>query len=75
MPLINCKEELKLKYCVLDAAGAENANANNIVNNIIFTIKNTHKRNILALTLSTKDNQTLSKLLSIGVEGSLYWNE
>ena len=75
MPLINCKEELKLKYCVLDAAGNENANANNIINNIIFTIKNTHKRNILALTLSTKDNQTLSKLLSIGVEGSLYWNE
>ena len=59
MPLINCKEELKLKYCVLDAAGAKNANANNIINNIIFAIKNTHKRNILALTSSTKDNQTI----------------
>ena len=75
MPLINCKEELKLKYCVLNAAGAENTNANNFINNIIFSFKNTHKRNILALTLSTKDNQTLSKLLSKGVEGSLYWNE
>ena len=40
MPLINCKVELKLKwtkYCVLSAAGADNANAN--PNNIIFSIK------------------------------------
>ena len=40
MPLINCKVEFKLtKYCVLSAAGADNANADS--NNIIFTIKDT----------------------------------
>ena len=48
MPSINCKVELKLKwtkYCVLSAAGADNANGDvndNINgNNIIFTIKHT----------------------------------
>ena len=42
IPLKNCKAELKLKwtkYCVLAAAGADNANVNS--NNIIFTIKDT----------------------------------
>ena len=42
MPLINCKVELKLKwtkYCVLSAAGADNANTDS--NKIIFTLKNT----------------------------------
>ena len=40
MPLINCIEELKLKwtkYCILSAASADNINAN--PNNIIFIIK------------------------------------
>ena len=61
MPLINCKTELKLKwtkYCVLSPAGADNHDANS--NNISFTIRHT-KLYALAVTLSAKDNQKLSK--------------
>ena len=43
-------------------------------NNTIFTIKYT-KLYIHVVTLSVKDNQKLSKLLSKGLEGSGYWNE
>ena len=69
--MINCKVELKLmwkKYCVLSPVGADNTNAN--PNNIIFTIKDT-KRYVPVVTLSTKDNQKLSKLLkdqSVGMD-------
>ena len=66
MPLIHCKVELKLKctkYCVLSAAGNDNANAN--LNNIAFTIKDT-KLFVSVKTLSASDNQKLSKLLSKG---------
>ena len=45
----------------MSAAGADNANAN--PNNIIFTIKDT-KLYVPVFTLSAKDNQSLSKLLS-----------
>ena len=75
MPLINCKVELKLKwtkYCVLSAAGADSDNAN--PNNIIFTIKDT-KSYVPVVTLSAKDNQKLSKLLSKRSEISVSWNE
>ena len=75
MPLINCKVDLKLewiKHCVLAAAGVENDGANS--NNIIFTIKDT-KLYAPAVTLSAKDNQNLSKLLSKQFESSVYWNE
>ena len=61
MPVINCKIELKLKwtsYCVLSATGADN----NKDHEIIFTIKDT-KLYVLLATLSTGDNQKLSKLL------------
>ena len=64
--LTNCKVELKLKrYCVLCAAGNENnieedANANNVTT----TIKDT-KLYVPVTTLSARDNQKLSKLLSI----------
>ena len=71
MPLINCKVELKLiwtKHCVLSAAG------NNDDNNIVFTIKDT-KLYVPVVTLSARDNQKLSKLLSKGFERSVYWNE
>ena len=67
--------ELKLKYikyCVLSAAGAGNANAN--PNNIIFTIKDTNLY-VHVVTLSTKVNQKLSKLFIKGFERSVYWNE
>ena len=78
MTLINCKVGLKLKwtkYCVLSAAGNDN-NINEDANasNIIFTIKDT-KLYVTVVTVSTKDNEKLSKLLSKGFERSLYWNE
>ena len=64
IPLINCKVILKLKWtkhCVLSAACNDNANAN--PDNVIFTIKDT-KLYALVITLSARDNQKLSKLLS-----------
>ena len=77
MPLINCKTEIKLKWaknCALIANDKDNANDNINANNIIFTIKDT-KLYVPAVTLSAKDNQKLSKLLSKGFERSAYWNE
>ena len=77
MPLINCKVELKLrcsKHSVLSVAGTDNANGNNNENNIIFTIKNT-KLYVPVITLSARDNQKLSKLLSKEFERSVYWYE
>ena len=74
MSLVNCKTELKLKwtkYCVLTAAGADNIGANI---NIIFTIEEA-KLYVPAVTLSAKDNQKLSKLLSKGFKRSVYWNK
>ena len=77
---INCKVDLKLKwtkYCVLSAAGNDNVNNDdndNNSNNIIFTIKDT-KLYVLVVTLSARDNQKLSKLLSKGFERSVCWNE
>ena len=53
------------KYCVLSTAGADNANANS--NNIIFTIKDVELY-VLVVTLSAKDNQKLSQLLSEGLK-------
>ena len=73
MPQINCKVELKpkwSKYCVLSAAGADNAITNS--NNIIFTIKHT-KLSVPVVTLSARDNK--NKLLSKGFERSVYWDE
>ena len=55
---------------------SENGNDNdkNNANNIIFTIKDT-KLYVPVVTLSARDNQKLSKLLSNGFERSVYWNE
>ena len=75
MPLISCKIELKLKwtsYCVLPSAGEENANDRD--NKIIFTIIDT-KLSASVLTLSARDNQKLSNLLSKVFETSVCWNE
>ena len=55
----------------MSVAGADNDNTNSGNN---FTIKDT-KLYIPILTLSTRDNQKLSKLLSKGFESSVYWNE
>ena len=74
MSLINCKFELELrwtKHCVLSVLGNENDNINADSNNIIFPIKDT-KLYAPVVTLSTKDNQKLSKLLSKGSEKSVY---
>ena len=76
MPLINNKIELKLKwtkYYVLPTSGNDNDNDNN-ANDIIFTIKDT-KLYVPVVTLSARDNQELSKLLSKGFERSVYWIE
>ena len=56
---------------VLSADGADNNNANS--NNIIFTIKG-KKLYVPVVNVSTKDNQKLSKLISIGFERAVYWN-
>ena len=56
---------------VFSADGADNNNANS--NNITFTIKG-KKIYVPVLNVSTKDNQKLSKLISIGFERSVYWN-
>ena len=71
MPLINYKVELKLrwtKYFVLFAGG------NDSPDNNIFTIKST-KLYDSVVTLSARDNQKLSKLLSKRSERLVYWNE
>ena len=54
--------------------GNENDNANTNSNNIIFNVTDT-KFCVPVITLSTKDNQNLSKLLSTRFERSVYWNE
>ena len=75
MPLINWKLELKLKwtnYCVLSAAGIDNVS--NRDNKNIFTIKET-KLYVSVVTLSTRYNQKLSKLLRKEFERSVHWNE
>ena len=74
MQLLNCKVKSKLKWtndCVLSTAGADNDDVN--YNDITFTKRET-KLYILVVTLSTKENQKLSKLLSKGFERSVYWN-
>ena len=73
MLLINCKVELKLrwiKHHVLAVAGVENDDTNS--NNTIFTIKDICSCSHFINTLSTKDNQKLSKLLSKRSERSVY---
>ena len=75
MTLINCKEELNLywsKHCVLSADNNDNDNDNDI--NFILIIAET-KFYVSVVTLSAKDNQKLSKLLSKGFERSVYLNE
>ena len=69
MPLINCKDELELrwtKHCVQASVGVENHDAHS--NNIIFTIKGT-KLYVPVVTLSAKVHQKLSKLFGKGFEG------
>ena len=57
----------------MSVAGTD-VNDNNDDNNIIFTIKDTELY-VPAVTLSARDNQKSSKLLSKGSERLVYWNE
>ena len=59
----------------MPAAGSENFIKNNDnANKIIFTTKDT-KSDVAVVTLSARDNQKLSKLLSKGFGRSVYWNK
>ena len=58
----------------MSIAGTENTNGKSDNNNIIFTIKDT-TLHVPVVTLSARDNQKPSKLLSKGFERSVYWNE
>ena len=42
---------------------------------IIFSLSKAQKLYVLVVTLSARDNQKLSNLLSKGFERSVYWNE
>ena len=57
----------------MSVAGTD-VNDNNGDNNIIFTIKDTELY-VPVVTLSARDNQKSSKLLSKGSERLVYWNE
>ena len=66
MPLINCKIHLELNFtkdCVMST-----------IADTTFKIKNT-KLYVLIVTLSTKDNAKLVKLLEEGFKRPVYWNE
>ena len=57
----------------MSAAGNDNTNNINS-SNIIVTIRDT-KLYVSVVTLSARDNQKSSKLLSKEFERSVYWNE
>ena len=57
----------------MSVAGIDNVNGNDY-DNIIFTIKDTELY-VSVETLSARDNQILSKLLSKGFKRLVYWNE
>ena len=60
------------KVLCLPAGGADNTNTN--PNNFTFTIKDTRLQ-VPVATLSAKDNQKLSKIISKVFKRSVYWNE
>ena len=67
MPLINCKVEFSLKWynnCILSSSGTA----------ATFTITDT-KLYVPVVTLKTKANTKLSKLLSKGFKWPIYLNE
>ena len=67
MPLINCKVELSLKWferCILSSAGTA----------ATFTITDT-KLYVPVVTLKTRDNVKLSKLLNEVFKRLVYWNK
>ena len=71
MPLANCKTDLELtwhKYCMISSVDAA---AGQVVS---FMITNT-KLYVPNVTLSTKDNNNLTKQLKDGFKRSIYWNQ
>ena len=77
MPLINCKIGLSLtliENCVLATSVSIDNNA--IANAAKATLKITEaERYVLVVTLSTEDNEKLSKLLSEGFKRPVNWNK
>ena len=77
MPLINCKVELSLRWienCVLTTAAVDaNADATG-ADSATFKITDA-KLYVPTVTLSAKENEKLSKLLSEGFKKSNYWNK
>ena len=70
MPLINCKISLELtwtKDCLLSNNAGDGGD-------VSFKIKNTVLY-VPIVTLSTKDNVSLTKQLNEGLKKSVYWNE
>ena len=70
MPLVNCKIDLELtwnKDCMISSANA----AGQVVP---FMITNT-KLYVTVVTLSTKDNNNLTKQLNDGFKRTIYWNQ
>ena len=67
MPLFNCKIELSLKWC-------ENCILSSTENAATFPITDA-KLYVPVVTLKTEDNTKLSKLLSKGFTGPIYWNK
>ena len=59
----------------MSVGGTDHFNGNNDDNNIIFTIKDKTKLCVPVVTLSSRDNEKLLKLLRKGFERSVYWNE
>ena len=77
MPLISCKIHLELNWddnCVMYGANtyAGSDNAKNRETKFQITSK---KLYVSVVTLSTKDNENLTKQLDEGFKRSVYWNE
>ena len=69
MPLVNCKIDLELtwhKDCIISSGDAAAGRQE-----VSFMITNTK----LYVTLSTKDNNNLTKQLNDGFKRSIYWNQ
>ena len=73
MPLINCKIHLKLNRnndCVMHGADTYAGGDREATSQITST-----KLYVPVVTLSTKDNENLTKQLDGGFKRSVYWNE
>ena len=77
MPLINCKIHLELNWnnnCVMHGADTYAGGDNGNNREAAFQITST-KLYVRVVTLSTKDNENLTKQLDEEFKRSVYWNE